>query len=124
MKMFDSYKDLQQNYQKNITSCVKNNNQLKSIFKENVEKFSVTNKRIEKLTRLNEENKLKSNFDIIRDTDRKYAETLVTINNQEKNLFGHMLKKVVNENEGDVKKNENIKNALLICLLGNLTYQY
>ena len=115
MQIFDSYRGLQQNYQKNITSCVKTNNQLKSIFKENVEKFSVTNKRLEKLTRINEENKLKNNFVTIKDTDRDYAEKVITINNQEKNLFSHMLKNVMNENEGDMKKNENIKNALLQC---------
>ena len=106
MEMFNSYRAIQQNYQKNITACVKTNNQLKSIFKENVEKFSVTNKRLEKLTRLNEENKLKNNFNAIKDTDRKYAEDIININNQEKNLFGHMLKNVVNENEDEVKKNE------------------
>jgi len=116
MQIFDSFRKLQQNYQKNITACVKNNNHLKGIFKENVEKFSVTNKRLEKLTRLFEEDKLKKNFDKIKDTDRKYAESTLLINNLEKNLFGKMLKNVLNENEDEVKKNEKTKNALLICL--------
>lgn len=98
---------------------MKNNNHLKSIFKENVEKFNTTNKRFEKLKRMFEENKLKTHFDVIKDIDRKYAETTLLINNQEKNLFGNLLKDVVNENEDEVKKNEKTKNALLTCIRNN-----
>lgn len=38
------------------------------------------------------------------------------INNQEKNLFGNLLKNVVNDNEEEVRKNEKMKNSLLICM--------
>ena len=95
---------------------MRNNCELKSIFKENVEKFSGVKKRLEKLTRMTEENKLKNSFDFLKDVERKYAEATILINNQEKNLFGNLLKNVVNENEDEVKKNEKIKNALLVCI--------
>ena len=120
MQIFDSFKNLQKNYQKNITASVKNNNHLRSIFKENIEKFSLMNKRLDRLNRLFEENKLKKNFDEIKEQDRKYAESTVLINNLEKQLFGNMLKNVINENEDEVRKNEKMKNALLICLKNSL----
>jgi hypothetical protein len=107
---------LQSNYQKNITSSIKNHNQLTSIYKENTEKYQTIKKRLEKLERLYDENKLKNNFDDIRNSERKYAEKTIEINSIEKNFLGSLMKNIINQNEEEVKKNQKIKNTLLICL--------
>ncbi len=107
---------MQSNYQKNITSSLKNHEQLKSIFKENIEKYQTLKKRLEKLERLIDENKIKNNFDDIRNNERNYAEKTIKINSLEKNFFGILMKNVINQNEEGVLKNQKIKNTLLVCL--------
>lgn len=119
-KIFKIFTDLHENYQKNINASVKNHTHLKAIFNETIEKYSTVKKRLEKLERLLDENKVKNDYDTIKNSERNYAEKTISISNLEKNFIGNLFKNIVNQNEEEVKKNQKVKNALMISLANSL----
>jgi hypothetical protein len=118
--LFENLLNFQSLYYNNITDCVKNNQKLRSILKEYIEKTMNVKKKTEKLIQVNEHNKLKHKFSSLNDSEKVYIVKTIEINKLEKNLYKTLLGNILEKNKAEKAKKEQLKLALMAALKNSL----
>lgn len=89
--------------------------------KEYIEKTMNIKKKTEKLIHNNEHNKVKNHFSNLNENEKEYISKTMEINKLEKNLYKNLLGNILEKNEAEKSKNDQLKLVLVTALKNSLS---
>jgi len=119
-KLVENLHNFQSIYYKSISDSVKNNQRLREILKEYIEKTMNVKKKTEKLIHINEHNKIKNKFSNLNEGEKLYISKTVEINKLEKSLYKALLGNIIEKNQAEKAKKDELREAMLAAIKNSL----
>lgn len=113
---YEKLNKLQQTYYVGINNSAKDNQNLRGILKNYIEKFIYTKKKLNKLNHMKDHHNIDINFHKLNEFEQTYVSKSIDVSEMEKKLYNNLLSNILEKRKDELKATDDTKTLLLSVL--------